>query len=217
MNEEDLKNIAQQLSKPDGEAGIQMGEMMNSTNITMTSDSINQLNLKDNDSVLEIGHGNCGHLGYLLSKANHLNYTGLEISALMSDEAKKMNKHLLDDNVTFQLYEGTKLPFEESSFDAVFTVNTIYFWKDPQEFLKEIHRVLNQKGKLLITMADKSFMEKLPFTKYVFTLYETSEIEKLAESAGFEISKIKENTDEVRSKAGDLVTRKFYTFILDKV
>lgn len=70
---------------------------------------------------------------------------------------------------------------------------------------------------MLITMADKTFMQKLPFTKYVFNLYETIEVEKLARSAGFEISEIKENNDEVRSKVGDLVTRKFYTLHLDKI
>ena len=216
MNEEDLKNIAHQLSKPDGEAGQQMGEMMNATNIGMTTDCINQLRLNDYDSVLEIGHGNCGHLHYLLDKATDLRYTGLEISSLMSDEAQKINAPFLRENIAFRIYDGLTLPFEEARFDAVFTVNTLYFWQEPKVFLKEIYRVLNKKGKLLITIADKSFMEKLPFTKYVFTLYETAEVEILAESAGFKVTEIKENTDEVRSKAGDLVTRKFYTLTLSK-
>jgi len=216
MNEEDLKNIANQLSKPEGEAGIQVAEMMNTTNFAMTSDCINQLHLTDNASVLEIGHGNCGHLDYLLSKANHLKYIGLEISSLMSEEAQKINSRFLNKDVEFVLYDGLKLPFEDENFDSVFTVNTIYFWKKPLEFLKEIHRVLNQDGKLLITLADKNFMEKLPFTKYVFTLYQTTEVEKLAESAGFKITEIKENTDEVRSKVGDLMSRKFSTLTFVK-
>lgn len=217
MTEEDLQNIASQLSKPDGEAGIQMGEMMNTTNIAMTIDSINQLNLKDFDTVLEIGHGNCGHLKYFLNQANDLSYTGLEISSLMSEESQKINTPFLSENVQFLLYDGMKLPFEASQFDAIFTVNTIYFWKEPQEFFKEIFRVLNANGKLLITMADKSFMTNLPFTKYVFTLYEVGEVQNLAKEAGFKLIEIKENTDEVRSKAGDLVTRKFYTLTLSKI
>jgi len=216
MNEEDLKSIANQLSKPDGEHGIQVAEMMNTTNFYMTSDCIDQMNLKDNSSVLEIGHGNCGHLKYLLGTANNLKYVGLEISSQMSKEAKKINSPFLNEDVQFVLYDGLKLPFEEECFDSIFTVNTIYFWKDPQDFLAEIYRVLKPAGKMLITMADKAFMEKLPFTKYIFTLYDTNEVEKLAENAGFEISEIKENTDEVRSKAGDLVTRKFYTLTFVK-
>lgn len=216
MNEEDLKNIAHQLSKPDGEAGIQMGEMMDATNFGMTSDCINQIDLRDNSSVLEIGHGNCGHLDYLLGKASNLKYIGLEISSLMSEEAKKRNSRFLSQDVEFLLYDGMKLPFGDATFNTVFTVNTIYFWNNPQDFFKEIYRVLQKEGKLLITMADKSFMEKLPFTKYVFNLYETTEVEKLAEKVGFEITEIKENTDEVRSKAGDLVNRKFYTLTFVK-
>jgi len=216
MNEDDLKNIANQLSKPDGASGIQVAEMMHATNFTMTSDCIDQLDLKDSTSVLEIGHGNCGHLHYLLGKADNLNYTGLEISSLMSEQAMEINSPFLGKDVDFVLYDGTTLPFDAATFDAAFTVNTIYFWEEPQEFLKEIYRVLNEKGKFLITLADKSFMEKLPFTKYVFNLYETAEIEELAQNAGFEVTAIKENTDEVRSKVGDLVTRKFYTLTLIK-
>lgn len=216
MNEEDLKNIAHQLSRPDGEDGIQMGEMMNTTNFAMTSDCIDQIDLKDNSSVLEIGHGNCGHLDYLLSKASNLKYIGLEISSLMSEEAKKMNSRFLSQDVEFLLYDGIKLPFADATFNTVFTVNTIYFWNNPQDFFKEIYRVLQKEGKLLITMADKSFMEKLPFTRYVFTLYDITGVEKLAENVGFEITEVKENTDEVRSKAGDLVTRKFYTLAFVK-
>ncbi len=217
MNEEDLRNIACQLSKPDGEAGIQMGEMMNATNITMTTDCIDQLHLRNGDSVLEIGHGNCGHLEYFRSKADGLNYMGLEISSVMSEEAKRINKYVLSKNVQFLLYDGVQLPFEDAQFDAVFTVNTIYFWKEPHEFLKEIYRVLNKNGKLMITMADKLFMEKLPFTKYVFNLYATTEIEELAKNAGFKLTELQQNKDEVRSKAGDLVTRKFYTLTLKKI
>lgn len=128
----------------------------------MTLDCINQLELKDRSSVLEIGHGNCGHLNYFLSKANNLNYVGLEISSLMSEEAKKRNSHFLSDNVQFVLYDGIKLPFCDAIFDSVFTVNTIYFWKEPRQFLKEIYRTLNKNGKLLITIADKSFMKNCP-------------------------------------------------------
>lgn len=216
MSEEDLKNIANQLSKPEGEAGIQVAEMMNTTNFAMTSDCINRLHLTDNTSVLEIGHGNCGHLHYLLSKAHHLKYTGLEISSLMTEEAQKINSRFLNKDVEFVLYDGVELPFEDGNFDSVFTVNTVYFWKEPLEFLMEIHRVLKQDGKLLICLADKKFMEKLPFTKYVFTLYATAEVERLAESAGFKTSETKENIDEVRSKAGELVARKFYTLTFVK-
>lgn len=217
MTEEDLKNIANQLSKPDGEAGIQMGEMMNATNITMTTDCIDQLDLKSNASVLEIGHGNCGHLNYFLSQAKDLKYTGLEISTLMSDEAKKINKSLLNQNIKFLVYDGEKLPFENAQFDSLFTVNTIYFWKNPVSFLQEIFRVLKPNGKLLITLADKTFMKILPFTQYIFTLYSIDEVEKMAQKAGFQLANVKENTDEVRSKIGDLVTRKFYTLTFNKI
>lgn len=216
MNQDDLENIARQLSKPEGEAGIQIADMMNSTNILMTSDSIDALQLTDNVSVLEIGHGNCGHLKYFLNKGNNIKYTGLEISSLMSDQAKEINKNLLNKNIEFTIYDGINIPFKEENFDSVFTVNTIYFWKEPLHFLKEIYRILKPNGTFVITFADKTFMQKLPFTQYVFTLYAMEEVEKLSQNAGFGVTSIKENTDQVTSKTGEHVTRKFYTLTLNK-
>ena len=48
------------------------------------------LEFNNENSVLEIGHGNCGHLGELLSSAEGIKYFGLEISETMLKEAKTM-------------------------------------------------------------------------------------------------------------------------------
>lgn len=58
MTEEQLKNIALQLRKPEGDWGIEMGEKMNVGNKFINLHTIDVLNPKANDVILEIGMGN---------------------------------------------------------------------------------------------------------------------------------------------------------------
>ena len=72
MEKEELKILAQNLANPQGEKGIEIGEMMNATNISMTLESIRTLLIEDDEHILEIGHGNAGHLKNILSLAQNL-------------------------------------------------------------------------------------------------------------------------------------------------
>ena len=89
---EELKSIASQLRRPQGKKGIEMAEMMNGTNISMTFHSIDKLGVLDHNKILELGHGNCGHLAYLLNQRGGLAYYGLEVSELMHKEAQRINQ-----------------------------------------------------------------------------------------------------------------------------
>ena len=77
------------------------------------------------------------------------------------------------------VYDGQNIPFGEQSFDKIFTVNTLYFWKEPNTFLEEIYRVLRNNGTFVLTFGHKDFMSNLPFTQYGFQLYHTEDVEKL--------------------------------------
>jgi hypothetical protein len=65
FTKDELKGIEQQLSNPEGEFGVEIAKNMNESNIQMTIDSIKSLILLESDMLLEIGHGNCGHLEYI--------------------------------------------------------------------------------------------------------------------------------------------------------
>ena len=109
-----------------------------------------------------------------------------------------------------------KTPFAQNTFNKILTVNTIYFWENPEEFIKEIYRILKPGGLLAISFADKDFMESLPFTAYGFDLYSKERIYTLAEIAGFKIKDLTSSTDKIRSKTGDEVKRLFYVASLEK-
>ncbi len=215
MEKEELKTLAQNLANPQGEKGIEIGEMMNATNIGMTLESVRTLLIEDGEHILEIGHGNAGHLKHILGLAQNLAYTGVDISETMHQEAKKLNKDFLD-QADFILYEGKKLPFQDETFDKIFTVNTVYFWENPVEFLNEIYRVLKDDGTFVLTFAQRDFMEKLPFTAYNFTLYNNNEMEELISKSHFKRMKISEKEEEIKSKTGDETIQRIYTILTIK-
>lgn len=214
---DDLKELAKQLGNPTGKIGIEVANMMNATNIGMTKHAIESLSLSKNDVVLELGYGNCGHLPFLMEQAENLKYFGLEISELMQQEAIKSNQNYIDNNsAEFELYNGTEIPFDAESFDKIFTVNTLYFWQNPDLLLNEIYRVLKPNGIFALTFADKSFMEKLPFTPFGFNLYSLKDAEELLQKNQFKILKSISQTEQVFSKTNEMVNRTFFTVLAEK-
>lgn len=214
---DDLEELAKQLGNPEGIIGIEVAKMMNATNIGMTKHTIESLNLDVNDVVLELGHGNCGHLSFLMNQSENLKYFGLEISELMQQEAIKSNSNYIENNsANFRLYNGTEIPFDDTSFDKIFTVNTLYFWQNPDSLLNEIHRVLKPNGIFALTFADKSFMEKLPFTSFGFNLYSIKDVEELLQKNHFKIIESISQTEQVFSKTNEMVNRTFFTVVVKK-
>jgi len=218
QTDEELQELASQLRCPNGIKGVEVSDLMNETNISMTVHSIGRLNLLDNGNVLELGHGNCSHLPYLLQQKNNLIYHGLDISELMNKEAKRINQQFVDrQQATFYLYDGLNIPFTDNYFDRVFTVNTIYFWADPKFLISELYRVIKPKGILNITFGQQNYMKQQPLTQFGFTLYDNEKIEQLIDTTHFKIVGSDTQTEIVKSKTGDgLVEREFTTFTFEK-
>jgi ubiquinone/menaquinone biosynthesis C-methylase UbiE len=217
MKNEELQAIASQLKHPTGEKGIEMGNMMNETNINMTKHSIQNLNISKENKILELGHGNAGHVEFLFEQAENLKYHGLEMSELMFQEARQINRNFVSQKQAFfSLYDGNKIPFEDESFDKIFTVNTIYFWQKPEELLSEIYRVLKPSGNFCLTFAEEDFMKTLPFTQFEFKLYSTEKAQGLIKKSDFKIVYTETQTEKVKSKTGELVDRAFTTIVLEK-
>tara|TARA_B100000767_G_C19605509_1_gene467546 strand:- start:191 stop:847 length:657 start_codon:yes stop_codon:yes gene_type:complete len=207
FTEEQIRELENQLSCPNGEMGIELGKNMNQSNFGMTLNTIEFLDLENENSILELGHGNCGHLDKLLSMAEEIKYFGLEISEAMLNEAKKYNS---DKQAEFKLYDGEIIPYSNKSFDKILSVNTVYFWENPERLINEIERTLKPSGICVLTYANKNFMKNLPFVGQKFKLFDQNEIKKLTEKSNLTIIESKELTEHVKSKTGEQVER-YYT------
>ncbi len=217
-NKKQLLELEKQLSHPHGKNGIDVANTMFESNYTMILNSYQALTLQDNDTLLEIGHGNGAHLPMVLQLAKGIIFYGLEVSKTMYQEAKRLHFSKEKENqINFSLYKGNKIPYKKDSISKIVTVNTIYFWKNPKDFMKEIARVLKPNGTCIITFADESFMRKLPFVNNSFTLYNANAIKTLVLHTELTLKSIVNKQETVKSKTGDLVVRNYHIAIVKKV
>lgn len=206
LTEEQLRELEKQLSCPSGKMGIEVGKTMNESNIGMILNSIEFLELENENSVLELGHGNCGHLDRLLDSAEEIQYSGLEVSEIMLNEAEKANSGRKAD---FRLYDGETIPYQDKSFDRILSVNTVYFWSNPEKLINEIKRTLKTNGICVLTYVNKDFMKNLPFVGQKFRLFDQNEMEGLAEKSNLKIIEAKKLDEQAKSKTGEQVERKY--------
>lgn len=100
---------------------------------------------------LEIGPGP-GYIG--LEWLKHTSETmlkGLDISSEMIKIAERNAKDYgLSDRVEYKKGDGSEIPFNDNSFDVLFTYHSLHEWSKPEETFNEIERVLKVGGKYSI-------------------------------------------------------------------
>jgi ubiquinone/menaquinone biosynthesis C-methylase UbiE len=101
---------------------------------------------------LEIGPGP-GYLGLeWLKHTTGTTLKGLDISPDMIDMAERNAKEYgLLSRVEYVHSSGSKIPFDDHTFEAVFTNGSLHEWADPRSTFDEIWRVLKPGGKVFIS------------------------------------------------------------------
>lgn len=215
LNELEIKEIAAQLRQPHGEMGLKVADVMLESNISMIRTAMQALHMRKGCRILEIGHGNGGHLQEFYSQAEDLHYHGLELSELMHRAAQNALSVIPDAKGTLSLYDGISIPYPNACFDGVFSVNTLYFWTAPHSFLREIHRVLKPGAVFALCFGCRSYMEQLPFARYGFSLYEPEEAEQMAAKAGFRIRERMVRHETVKGKTSETTEREYVCLLLE--
>ena len=200
MEEETLRAIASQLRQPSGEYAIEVGEKMNEGNLLINLNTIEELHLTAGDTVLEIGMGNGLFVKDILSKETTIKYSGCDFSRAMVDEATVKNKEFVKTgHAQFHCASANRLPYEDETFNKVFTINTLYFWEDSKLILAEISRVLKPHGQIFISVRSKLTMQHYPFVKFGFQMYDKEELIELLAQNNFKLVSTveKEEPDQV--------------------
>ncbi len=100
-------------------------------------------------TVLDIGCGIGGIDLLLVKEYGAAHVIGIDVEAPLAQRATQlMAQEGIEDQVTIQLVEPGPLPFEDGSFDIVFSKDSIIHIPDKRGIYEEVYRVLKPGGQL---------------------------------------------------------------------
>jgi ubiquinone/menaquinone biosynthesis C-methylase UbiE len=148
--------------------------------------TIDLLDINPSHHVLEIGFGGGSGIAQLAKRLTTGVVSGVDLSPdLVRSAQRRFRPEIAAGRVSLQFGDVSHLPFSEAVFDRVFTINTIYFWPDPEQGMAEIYRVLKPGGKAAVSIRSREKMEQHSVTKYNFRLFSGSDVADLMRQAGF--------------------------------
>lgn len=189
--------MAAQCRRPNGDFAPTIAASMSKGNAAIILQTYQLPELPPDAQVLEIGMGNGQHFPVLFERIPQGHLTGFDYSPEMVAEAREVNAEWLAQG-RLNLQEGVlgNLPLADQSIDAVFSINTLYFWDDPESCLQDLYRLIRPGGTLNIGIRTRAAMEKIPFTRIGFHCYERDEAIALIESQQrFQLLRLQYNPD----------------------
>ena len=137
---------------------IALGDLMNRFTRPVVNSAINALGLKPGSLGLDAGCGIGNHTLWLaeaVSPDGHV--TGVDISEeALSIAKEKLESSDLKNQVSFQFGDIFNLPFEDKTFDWIWSADVLYLWfmgtkespVNPKTIIKELARVVKPGGKI---------------------------------------------------------------------
>lgn len=188
--------------KPEGELGDKLLERMNRSHENLAQWVCSQLNIEKNDYILDIGCGggvNVKRFAEIISDDGKV--VGLDYSDVSVEKTTKLNEEFIKEGKV-EVVEGSvsEMPFDDGTFDMVTGFETIYFWPNFIEDLKEVNRVLKKEG--VLCFGNEARHEDGEMDKYDdlidlldMKIYTDEVLEKSLESAGFKEIELNKNPD----------------------
>jgi ubiquinone/menaquinone biosynthesis C-methylase UbiE len=183
--------IGKQIRKPSGFLGSLFGYLMAANHKEITDWTFDQLQVKNNNYVLDIG---CGS-GVGIEKLNMIitdgYIVGIDYSCVMLRQAARRNRLVISKGRARLCYGNiSTLPFTDASFDKVYAIESFYFWPNPSKDLQEVKRVLKPGGSVAISMeiskegTNRKYIEDNA-RRLGIPIYSGREMEALLCEAGF--------------------------------
>jgi ubiquinone/menaquinone biosynthesis C-methylase UbiE len=179
--------LSLQARKPSGIIGrYLMTKIFDSGNADLNSFVKETLDIQREDRILEIGFGTGKLIKEMADITTEGVVEGVDFSQTMLKQASKINKqHIAKGKVRLENGDCRTLPFDSLTFDKLCSINTLYFWKEPNKYLSEMFRVINHGGKIVIGFRDNEQMSNLNLSEDVFSTYSQDDVLNLLLDAGF--------------------------------
>ncbi len=180
-----VKSFFSQCARPEGFLGRVMLRFMNFGHAPLTNWGLSLVEIHNGWTMLDIGCGGGATLKRLLMRSKGAKVYGIDISEESVAKARKVNASVLDRQVFVTQGSAEKLPYEDNKFDLVTAVETVYFWPDLPNCLKEVRRVVKPGGRFAIMV--EVLESDSVWTDVVdgMTAYSPEQLKEMLDEAGF--------------------------------
>ena len=170
--------FSKQAKKPSGRFGrFFMSRIFDKGNLELNNFVKETLSVKGSDHILEIGCGTGSLIKIIADELENGIVEGIDFSKTMISMAKKKNKkHIGKKKAIIRLGNFNELQFENNSYDKIFSVNTIYFWKNPVITISKAFDLLKVNGMIVLGFHNKEEMEKMGLDENIFQFYSLQDV-----------------------------------------
>ena len=186
-----IKKFLSNCKKPKGKFGKMIVSAMNKGHAPLALWAFEVCPLKDGESVLDVGCGGGGNLVRILERCPKSRADGIDYSEESVACSRKATKKYAD-RYSILYGDAMRLPYRDETYDRALSCESIYFWPDPVQGLKEMLRVLKKGGKAILASEMTDPEKGKIWTKRCegMTIYTADELAALMKKAGFSDIKI---------------------------
>ncbi len=139
------------------------------------------------DRVLEVGFGHGRTIERVAAMVGDGLVTGIDTSDEMVRMATRRCRRLIAaGRLRLSVADGASIPYPDRSFDRAYAVHTIYFWDDLARYVRELARVLRDRGRLVLGFHDKESSATASFPASVYTFRTVEEVRLALQEGGFD-------------------------------
>jgi ubiquinone/menaquinone biosynthesis C-methylase UbiE len=141
----------QQFKNPSGFIGQIVGKILAIDNNQRSLWTVEKLQVKPTDSILEIGYGPGVTMKLVTDRLTSGFVAGVDHSKVMFRQASKRNqKHIASKKVKLETGTIADLTYPENSFDLIYGSNIHFFWKEPVAEFQKLFSLLKPSGRLVV-------------------------------------------------------------------
>jgi demethylmenaquinone methyltransferase/2-methoxy-6-polyprenyl-1,4-benzoquinol methylase len=135
---------------------------------TMRNEIVSQIRNGADMRVLDVGCGTGYTTSGVLKRRDIYEVVGLDMNPAQLSRAVK-NLRSKKDRLSISRGDAENLPFVDGSFDAVISVGAIEYFPDPERVLKEMARVANPNGNIIVCGPELAWFSKFALDKVFYT------------------------------------------------
>jgi ubiquinone/menaquinone biosynthesis C-methylase UbiE len=190
--------LIDQLSRPKGKFAPVTALLLNGINARIILAGISALDLRPGQRVVEVGFGGALSIPLLLravTKQGHV--FALETSDEMLARARRrFIVPRLQGRLRVEKGFIESLPLGDAICDAVMSLNTIPFWTDVDQGMRELARVLAPGGRLVLGIADPDEVTRAGFAAQGYRVVVPEKLGDQLPRWGFEMLEIRRTAHE---------------------